>query len=44
MGRINGGINITRAFGDFDYKVNSTLPYTMQLVTCNPDIEIKERQ
>lgn len=27
MGRVNGGLNLTRSFGDFDYKTNEKLPY-----------------
>jgi hypothetical protein len=27
MGRINGGLNLSRSFGDFDYKRNLTLQY-----------------
>jgi serine/threonine protein phosphatase PrpC len=39
MGRVNGGLNLTRSFGDFDYKRNKDLPYSDQMITCNPDIE-----
>ena len=39
MGRVNGGLNLTRSFADFDYKKNKTLPYDEQMITCNPDIE-----
>jgi len=38
MGRVNGGLNLTRSFGDFDYKQVSTLPYDKQMITCKPDI------
>jgi serine/threonine protein phosphatase PrpC len=27
MGRVNGGLNLTRSFGDFDYKKNTSLGY-----------------
>ena len=27
MGRVNGGLNLTRSFGDFDYKRNKNLSY-----------------
>jgi len=27
MGRVNGGLNLTRSFGDFDYKRNQDLQY-----------------
>jgi|688.fasta_scaffold354380_2 serine/threonine protein phosphatase PrpC len=39
MGRVNGGLNLTRSFADFDYKKNKGLPYDEQMITCNPDIE-----
>ena len=38
MGRVNGGLNLTRAFGDFDYKGNKGLKYDEQLIICKPDI------
>lgn len=38
MGRVNGGLNLTRSFGDFDYKRNKNLPYDEQMITCKPDI------
>lgn len=28
MGRVNGGLNLTRSFGDFDYKRNKSLDYS----------------
>lgn len=43
MGRVNGGLNLTRSFGDFDYKKNSTLGYDEQMITCKPDIREYER-
>lgn len=27
MGRVNGGLNLSRSFGDFDYKQNAKLSY-----------------
>ena len=39
MGRVNGGLNLTRSFGDFDYKRKTDLPYDQQMITCKPDIE-----
>jgi len=27
MGRVNGGLNLTRSFGDFDYKNKKELGY-----------------
>jgi len=42
MGRVNGGLNLTRSFGDFDYKRNKNLKYHEQMITCKPDIrEVK---
>lgn len=38
MGRVNGGLNLTRSFGDFDYKTHPTLPYDEQMITCKPDV------
>ena len=37
-GRVNGGLNLTRALGDFDYKKNKDLDYKLQMITCHPDI------
>jgi hypothetical protein len=39
MGRVNGGLNLTRSFGDFDYKRVKQLPYDKQMITCKPDIK-----
>lgn len=38
MGRVNGGLNLTRSFGDFEYKQNAKLPYNEQMITCKPDV------
>lgn len=43
MGRVNGGLNLTRSMGDFDYK-RKPLPYDEQMITCKPDIGTFERQ
>lgn len=43
MGRVNGGLNLTRSFGDFDYKQVKTLPYDKQMITCKPDIKTFEK-
>lgn len=43
MGRVNGGLNLTRSFGDFDYKRNSNLDYSEQMITSDPDIKQFER-
>lgn len=44
MGRVNGGLNLTRSFGDFDYKQNKNLGYDEQMITCKPDIKQVTRQ
>lgn len=38
-GRVNGGLNLTRALGDFNYKSNPSLKYDEQLITCHPDVK-----
>jgi len=38
FGRVNGNLALSRALGDFEFKQNSTLPATEQIVTANPDI------
>lgn len=43
MGRVNGGLNLTRSFGDFDYKQNKSLKYHEQMITCKPDIKEIQR-
>lgn len=44
MGRVNGGLNLTRSFGDFDYKQNKSLGYDEQMITCKPDIKQVARE
>lgn len=44
MGRVNGGLNLTRSFGDFDYKANDKLGYDQQMITCKPDVREFERE
>ena len=43
MGRVNGGLNLTRSFGDFDYKAKKELGYHEQMITCKPDVRLFER-
>lgn len=43
MGRVNGGLNLSRSFGDFDYKSKKELGYHEQMITCKPDIRIFQR-
>jgi protein phosphatase 1G len=38
-GRVNGGLNLSRAIGDHSYKQNSTLPLKDQMITSLPDVE-----
>lgn len=44
MGRVNGGLNLSRSFGDFDYKQNKNLDYSEQMITCKPDIKVEARK
>lgn len=37
-GRINGGLNLSRAFGDHFYKENAELPQKGQMIIAEPDI------
>lgn len=37
--RICGGLNVSRSFGDFDYKDHKGLSYEHQMVTCKPEIQ-----
>mmetsp|Transcript_27856 Transcript_27856/g.73080 ORF Transcript_27856/g.73080 Transcript_27856/m.73080 type:complete len:522 (-) Transcript_27856:106-1671(-) len=39
-GRINGGLNLSRALGDHQYKRNAKLPPTAQLISPEPDITV----
>jgi len=38
QGRINGGLNLSRAIGDHNYKKNSSLKMEEQMVTAFPDV------
>ena len=38
-GRVNGGLNLSRAFGDHSYKVNRELPLEEQMITALPDVK-----
>jgi len=40
--RIEGGLNLSRALGDFEYKRNSRLPLGEQMVVATPDIVVQE--
>lgn len=43
MGRVNGGLNLTRSLADFDYKKNTSFDYKEQMITCHPDVKVFER-
>ena len=36
--RVNGSLNLSRSLGDFEYKSSSGLPFTQQMVTCDPEV------
>jgi protein phosphatase 1G len=37
-GRVNSGLNLSRAIGDHSYKQNKALPLSEQMITALPDI------
>ena len=41
-GRVNGGLNVSRAIGDHFYKKNSCLPLAEQMITAMPDVRIRD--
>jgi serine/threonine protein phosphatase PrpC len=41
--RVNGNLALSRALGDFEYKLNKSKSYKEQMVTCLPDITKNER-
>ena len=38
-GRVKGNLNLTRGFGDLEYKQNKNLTAEEQMITANPDIQ-----
>lgn len=38
-GRVNGGLNLSRAIGDHTYKENKELPLEDQMITAMPDVK-----
>uniref|UniRef100_A0A1I7UJS8 protein-serine/threonine phosphatase n=1 Tax=Caenorhabditis tropicalis TaxID=1561998 RepID=A0A1I7UJS8_9PELO len=40
-GRVNGGLNLSRALGDHAYKKNRALELKEQMITAHPDIKIE---
>jgi hypothetical protein len=43
-GRVNGGLNLTRSLGDFNYKKQKNRAYDQQLIICKPDVTEIPRQ
>ena len=43
-GRVNGGLNLSRSFGDFNYKKVKGKNWDEQPITCKPDITETNRQ
>uniref|UniRef100_A0A8C6UYF7 Protein phosphatase 1G n=1 Tax=Neogobius melanostomus TaxID=47308 RepID=A0A8C6UYF7_9GOBI len=39
-GRVNGGLNLSRAIGDHFYKRNKTLPPEDQMISAMPDVKV----
>ncbi|MBN3309311.1 PPM1G phosphatase, partial [Amia calva] len=39
-GRVNGGLNLSRAIGDHFYKRNKTLPPEEQMISALPDVKV----
>lgn len=42
--RVDGQLAMSRALGDFQYKLNKSIPLDEQKVTCIPDIIVRRRQ
>ena len=42
--RVNGALNVSRTLGDLDFKRNTNLPHTHQMVVATPDITTFELQ
>lgn len=41
--RVNGSLNLSRSFGDFEYKSTSSKSFKEQMVICDPEITVTER-
>lgn len=37
-GRVMGNLNLSRSIGDLEYKKNSALPLSQQMITAKPEI------
>ena len=40
MNRVNGELAMSRALGDFQYKINDRKDFSQQMVICVPDVEV----
>lgn len=40
--RVNGAINLSRSFGDLEYKQNKKLPQEEQIITAFPDVRVEK--
>lgn len=40
-GRVNHGLNLSRAFGDHNYKLNKNLSSEEQMITAMPDVKVR---
>lgn len=36
--RVMGSLNLSRSLGDFEYKSNTSVDFTQQMVTCDPEV------
>ncbi|CAB3403653.1 unnamed protein product [Caenorhabditis bovis] len=41
-GRVNGGLNLSRALGDHSYKKNTDIPLKDQMISALPDVKIEK--
>ena len=41
-GRVNGNLNLSRALGDFEYKRDAALEPKQQIITCYPDVRVRQ--
>lgn len=41
--KINGSLSVSRGFGDFIFKQNKSLPVPQQIVSCVPDVVVRQR-
>jgi protein phosphatase 2C family protein 2/3 len=40
--RVKGMLNLSRALGDLEYKLDTDLPVEEQMITCVPDVKIEK--